>query len=163
MNAIDEERALALTQKDQEFKDSIQTLKDNQTRLDIKYESLREELKNAPDGTEKEREDFHKLREAYDKVGIADAENRKALEQKEAEYKKLQEENKSKLGQEADGITPPTIQSKTSDPTPEKGYNVDNLEAQVAIKGKSVTFAQMTTKPTTSTTPPPTDTNKLTT
>lgn len=92
--AIDETKALELTQKDQEFKDSIQGLKDNQEKLDGNYESLGNELKgkrqedidNDPGG-------FHKLKEDYDQAGIAADENRQALQQKEGEYEKFKEEN----------------------------------------------------------------------
>ncbi len=100
--AIDETKALELTQKDQEFKDSIQALKDNQEKLDGNYENLRDELKKAPADTDKEKEDFQKLREDYDQAGIAADENRQALQQKEGEYEKFKEENG--FGQEVGDI-----------------------------------------------------------
>lgn len=101
--AIDETKALELTQKDQEFKDSIQGLKDNQEKLDGNYESLGNELKGkSQEDIDNDPGGFHKLREDYDQAGIAAGENREALQQKEGEYEKFKEENG--FGKEVDDI-----------------------------------------------------------
>lgn len=68
-------------------------------------------------------------------------------------------DNKDKM-QAAETIgPPPTIPAKTADPTPETGYNIAHLDAQVAAgnqKGNSPTMSKVSDKPAVRETPPST-------
>jgi len=102
-DAIDEKKALELAQKDQGFKDDIQTLNDNQEKLDSNYESLGSELRGkSQEDINKDKDGFENMRRDYDQAGIAADENREALAQKEGEYETFKQENiPEKGGREA--------------------------------------------------------------